>query len=121
MKKTMIPIAAAVILLASCGNNQSSKDSVEKADSANTVKADSPAVAKETIKTDPASSEFLVKAANGGLAEVKLAQLAKDKAKDSAVQHFADMMITDHGGANEKVKALAAERNVTLPAEPGED
>jgi len=121
MKKTMIPLAAAAILLASCGNNQSSKDSVEKADSANTVKADSPAVAKETIKTDPACSEFLVKAANGGLAEVKLAQLAKDKAKDSAVQHFADMMITDHGGANEKVKTLAAERNVTLPAEPGED
>jgi len=37
------------------------------------------------------------------------------------VQHFADMMITDHGAANEKVKAFAAERNVTLPAEPGAD
>jgi len=121
MKKTIIPFAAAAILLASCGNNQSSKDSVEKADSANTVKADSPAVAKESIKADPECSEFLVKAANGGMAEVKLAQLAKDKAKDSAVQHFADMMITDHGNANEKVKALAAERNVTLPAEPGAD
>jgi putative membrane protein len=118
MKKTLIPLAAAVILLASCGNNESSKDSVEKADSANKEKVDSPAAAAEPIKTDEESTSFLVKAANGGMAEVKLAQLAKQKATDTAIQHFADMMIADHGAANEKVKALAAERNVSLPAEP---
>jgi putative membrane protein len=121
MKKKLIPFAAAAILFASCGNNASTKDSVEKADSVNAVKTDSPSIAREPIKTDEECSAFLVKAANGGMAEVKLAQLAKDKASDSAVQHFADMMIADHGAANEKVKALAAERNVTLPAEPGED
>jgi len=121
MKKKLIPFAAAAILFASCGNNESTKDSVEKADSANTVKTDSPSVASEPIKADEECTSFLVKAANGGMAEVKLAQLAKDKGKDSAVQHFADMMIADHGAANEKVKAFAAERNVTLPAEPGAD
>ncbi len=121
MKKTLIPLAAAAILLVSCGNNESSKDSVEKADSTNQEKVDSPAAVKEPIKTDEESTSFLVKAANGGMAEVKLAQLAKEKATDTAVQHFADMMIADHSAANEKVKALAAERNVTLPAEPGED
>ena len=121
MKKILIPFAAAAIVLSSCGNNTSTSDSVEKADSANKEKVDSPAAVKEPIKTDEESTTFLVKAANGGLAEVKLAQLAKEKATDTAVQHFADMMIADHGAANEKVKALAAERNVTIPAEPGED
>lgn len=121
MKKTLIPLAAAAILLVSCGNNAESKDSVEKADSTNKEKVDSPATAREAIKTDEEATSFLVKAANGGMAEVKLAELAKQQSKDTAIQHFADMMITDHGGANEKVKALAAERNVTLPAEPGED
>lgn len=120
MKKTLAMFAAAAIIFASC-NNQASKDSVEKADSVNAIKTDSPAAVIEPIKTDEESTAFLVKAANGGMAEVKLAQLAKDKAKDTAVQHFADMMIADHGGANEKIKALAAERNVTLPAEPGAD
>ena len=117
MKKTLATFAAAAIIFASC-NNEASKDSVEKADSANTVKTDSPATVKEAIKTDEESTAFLVKAANGGMAEVALAQLAKTKAQDTAVQHFADMMFADHGAANEKVKALAAERNVTLPAEP---
>ena len=120
MKKTLAMFAAAAIIFASC-NNQASKDSVEKADSVNAIKTDSPAAVIEPIKTDEESTAFLVKAANGGMAEVKLAQLAKDKAKDTAVQHFADMMIADHGGANEKIKALAAARNVTLPAEPGAD
>ena len=115
MKKTLATIAAAAFIFASC-NNGAPKDSVEKADSVNTVKTDSPATVKEAIKTDEESTAFLVKAANGGMAEVALAQLAKTKAQDTAVQHFSDMMIADHGAANEKVKALAAERNVTLPA-----
>jgi putative membrane protein len=128
MKKILFPFATAAILFVSCGNNNDSKDSVEKADSANSAKADSFSVKADSsvamqpvIKADETTSTFLVKAANGGLAEVKLAQLAKDKATNTAVKEFAGMMITDHGGANEKVKQLAAGRNVTLPAEPGAD
>ena len=128
MKKKLIPFAAAAILLVSCGNNQSGKDSVDKADSANsaksdssTVKTDSSGTVTPTIKADENTTDFLVKAANGGMAEVALAQLAKEKASSSAVKEFADMMITDHGAANDKVKKLAADRNVTLPAEPDND
>jgi len=127
MKKTLLPIAAAALILASCGGGQP-KDSVDKADSTNatktdssSMKSDSSSAAQPTIKADETTTAFLVKAANGGMAEVKLAQLAKEKSKDSTILNFADMMITDHGGANEKVKSLAAERNVTLPVEPDED
>jgi len=126
----LMPLAAAAMLLFAC-NNSSSKDSVEKADSANAAKSDSSTVktdstaststAQPAIKTDEKTTDFLVKAANGGLAEVKLAQLAKDKGSAAAVKEFADMMITDHGAANDKVKQLAAARNVTLPAEPDAD
>ena len=119
-------MAAASLLFFSCNNNAS--DSVAKADSANSaksdtssMKSDSSAAAQPTIKTDDTTTTFLVKAANGGMAEVKLAQLAKEKSKDTVILNFADMMIADHGAANAKVKALAAERNVTLPAEPGAD
>jgi len=122
----LMPLAAATVLLFACNNSQS-KDSVDKADSANAAKLDSSGVktdststsaAQPAIKTDETTTNFLVKAANGGLAEVKLAQLAKDKGSAAAVKEFADMMITDHGAANDKVKQLAGARNVTLPAEP---
>ena len=73
------------------------------------------------MAADETTAAFLVKAANGGMAEVTLAQLAKDKATNSSIKEFAGMMITDHSAANEKVKKLAADRNVTLPAEPGAD
>jgi len=126
----LMPLAAAAMLLFAC-NNSSSKDSVDKADSANAAKSDSSTVktdstsstsaAQPAIKTDEKTTDFLVKAANGGLAEVKLAQLAKDKGSAASVKEFADMMITDHGAANDKVKQLAAARNVTLPAEPDAD
>jgi putative membrane protein len=118
MKKILLPLAAASVMFFSCNN--SANDSVAKADSVNNAKADSPAIAQPSVKTDDKTA-FLVKAANGGLAEVKLAQLAKQKSKDSIIINFADMMIADYGGANAKVKSLAAERNVTLPAASGAD
>lgn len=118
MKKQFFSIIGAAIVLASCNGNSSSKDSVEKADSANTQKMDSSQAAQPAIKTDEASTNFLVKAANGGMAEVKLAELAKEKSANNSIKDFASMMITDHGAANDKVKALAAERNVTIPGQP---
>lgn len=124
----LMALAAATVLLFACNNNGSSKDSVEKADSVNatksdssTVKTDSAAATQPVIKADDNTTSFLVKAANGGLAEVKLAELAKQKGSAAAVKEFADMMVTDHGAANDKVKKLAAARNVTLPAEPDAD
>jgi len=129
MKMKLIPFVTAAVFFASCGN-QSTKDSVDKADSANAAKtdtssssgkSDSSASTTTPIKADEATTTFLVKAANGGMAEVALSQLAKEKSKDSSIVHFADMMLMDHGDANAKVKTLAAERNVTLPAEPDAD
>jgi putative membrane protein len=37
------------------------------------------------------------------------------------VKDFGSMMVHDHSAANEKVKALAAQRNVTLPAAVSEE
>lgn len=58
---------------------------------------------------------FATKAAEGGLAEVQLAELARQQASSDAVKRFADRMITDHGKANTELEALARARNMTLP------
>jgi putative membrane protein len=59
---------------------------------------------------------FLVNAANGGMLEVELGQLAQQNAKSAKVKEFGSMMVSDHGKGGEKLKALAASKNVMLPA-----
>jgi putative membrane protein len=118
MKKRSIAFALPFLLLA-CNNE--GKDSVEKADSANEAKMDSNSTTSQTLQTDEASSTFLVKAADGGLTEVRMGELGQQKASSSSVKNFATMMIHDHSGANDQVKSLAAQRNVTLPDAPAAD
>lgn len=118
MKKRIFLLWALPLALLACNNE--SKDSVEKADSANEAKLDSPA-ARPALATDAESAAFLVEAADGGMAEVELGQLARDKSMNQHVKDYGAMMVSDHSGANDKVKALAAQRNVTLPTAPGEE
>lgn len=116
MKKRSIAFALPFLLLA-CNNE--GKDSVDKADSANAAKMDSGSTTSQTLQTDEASSSFLVKAADGGMTEVRLGELAQQKATDKKVKDYGTMLLHDHATANDKVKALAAQRNVTLPDAPG--
>lgn len=63
-----------------------------------------------------ASAEtFLKHAAQGGLAEVELAQLAKEKASNADVKAFAERLERDHSKANDELKSLASSKHVTLP------
>jgi putative membrane protein len=115
-RKTSLLFALPFMLLA-CNNE--AKDSVEKADSANESKMDS--TAGNTITTDEETTNFLVKAANGGMAEVKLGELAQQKATTPKVKDYGAMLAHDHSAANDQVKTFAAQRNVTLPGMVGED
>src|SRR5205085_5131871 len=59
---------------------------------------------------------FFSKAAAGGLAEVEAGKLAQSKGNSDDVRNFGQKMVTDHGKNNAELKALAAKKNVTLPA-----
>jgi putative membrane protein len=63
-------------------------------------------------------NDFLIEAANGGLTEVELGRLASTKAQNAEVKRFGQMMITDHGRANNELKALAANKKIALPTRP---
>ena len=72
--------------------------------------------------TRPATAgfdDFLKDAAQGGMAEVELGKIAVKNAKDAEVKKFGQMMVDDHTKANNDLKALAAKKNVTLPADMG--
>lgn len=64
-----------------------------------------------------ADRTFMDKAAQGGLAEVQLGNLAKDHAKSQAVKDFGQKMVDDHTKANDELKSLASQKNVTLPTD----
>jgi putative membrane protein len=63
-------------------------------------------------------TSFFKNAAEGGLSEVELGQLAQQKASNPAVKDFGAMMVKDHSAANDKLKALAASEQVSLPDSP---
>lgn len=64
-----------------------------------------------------ADRKFMMEAANGGMAEVQMGQLALQKATNDQVKQFAQKMVDDHGKANDELKALAAQKGVTLPTD----
>ena len=66
-----------------------------------------------------ADAAFMKKAAESGLAEVEASKIASTKAANTQVKGFATQMVDDHTKANDELKALAASKDVKLPAEPG--
>ena len=62
-------------------------------------------------------SDFVMKAAQGGMEEVELGQLASTQAASADVKQFGQRMVTDHGKANDELKAVAQKNGTTLPTE----
>ena len=50
-----------------------------------------------------------------------LGQLAASKATSQDVKDFGNRMVTDHGKANDELKSIAAQKGLTLPAQPGDE
>ena len=118
MKKLSLILAIALASLGfqSCNENKKNgTDSVENANDANDLNE------QRATGQDDDDNDFAVKAANGGMLEMEVARLAREKAQSSDVKAFAAMMMVDHQKAGDELKALAGRKNITLPARLGED
>jgi putative membrane protein len=62
-----------------------------------------------------ADKNFLTHAAQGGEAEVELGRLAQQKAADAQVKAFGQRMETDHSKATSELRALIAQKGLTVP------
>jgi putative membrane protein len=60
---------------------------------------------------------FAQKAAQGGMAEVKLGQMAASKGQNPKVKEFGQKMVDDHSKANNELSSIAQRKNLTLPAD----
>jgi putative membrane protein len=123
-RMTWIPLTLSLVAVISGCNNSASGDAAKEADSANEAKADSSTVSSnpsQTMSVDEKTSAHMVKLGDAGLAEVALGQLAQEKGAAQSVKDFGSMMVKDHSAVNDELKGIAARKNVTLPAAPGED
>jgi putative membrane protein len=77
-------------------------------------------------ESSPVSSEaraaitdqaFAKEAACGGMAEIKLGQLAADNGSNEAVKTFGTQMVVEHTKAGDKLKEAAGQEHITLPTD----
>ena len=61
--------------------------------------------------------EFATDAAQGGLKEVQLGELAQQQAESQEVKDFGQRMVEDHGKANEQLMQIAQQKGIELPQE----
>jgi putative membrane protein len=71
--------------------------------------------AKAQTTVSMADTNFILAAAQGGMTEVKLGELAATSGMRDDVKEFGRMMVKDHTAINDDLKALAAQKGVTLP------
>lgn len=115
-------LGAAVFTLSlgtvSCKKENKEEDTKEVAEDANEAKFDDVNDDKED------DSEYLVSAAEVDMKEIELGKLAQQKSTNADVQALGKMMVAQHEKASAETKALAAKKNITLPAaltEKGQD
>ena len=115
MRKTLFTMSAAAAiagLLSSPAAAQSGSDDKPRTDTpAISSSQDQPGHETSGSRSD---RQFIDKAANDGLAEVKLGQLASEKASSPEVKQFAQRLVQDHTKANNQLKQIAQAEGVRV-------
>jgi putative membrane protein len=60
---------------------------------------------------------FVKKAMEGGMAEVKLGQMASEKASSPDVKQFGQKMVDDHSKLNDQMKPIASQMGINPPSD----
>ncbi|QJX46953.1 DUF4142 domain-containing protein [Hymenobacter taeanensis] len=124
MKRTLLSLVCSAALLAgttACNSQDSVKQAEETNEAKNETATPNSEMGDVTENSKNFDSEFMAKAASGGMLEVQLGQAVAAKATTAEAREFANKMVEDHTKANAELKALAAKKNITLPTTLGDD
>ena len=79
----------------------------------NGTTAATPSIPPSVSKAD---QDFAVNTADAGMTEIQAGQMAQQRGMAKDVKEYGALMIKDHTAAADKLKAIAASKNLTLPA-----
>jgi len=125
MKKVLSGTFAALALLTmfafACKKEESgTTDSYRTSSTTSITASDTSGTTSTNTTTSPLSAadkDFAMKAAEGGMAEVSIGQMAAQKATDADVKNFGNRMVNDHGKAGDELKQLATNKGIALPTD----
>jgi len=63
-----------------------------------------------------ADSDFITKAAQGGMAEVEMGRIAVQRGTNDDVKRFGQHMVDDHTKANDELKGVASQKGIAVPS-----
>ena len=106
-------IVSLALMTASC-NNQKPEDTKDVATEHNQAKFG--ANENDSVHTNENDAKFLVDAAEINLEEIQLGQLAQSNSSMTEVKDLGKMMETEHASALKDLQALAAKKQISLPA-----
>lgn len=115
---SMLLLCAFTLSVQSC-NKKETTDTEEVAEEQNEAKFDNDSTGVDDDSKEK-DSEFLVAVAETDFKEIELGKLAQ-KSANPDVKALGDMMVTEHTKSSAEAKALAASKNISLPAGLTED
>ena len=108
-----VAVAAVIIVIGGCSNTEGTK----------TPESEPPAERGAAVGTGGAGAnlksdgEFVHDVASKNMAEIELSRMALDKSASPEVKAFAQMMIHDHGAAEDKLKSVVSGLAIDWPAQ----
>ena len=115
MKRTLIAVLPCALWLSAC--TPSPSDEIVVTESGSSGSQSSTETSSGSSKTQVAAEDmqFMKDAAQSGIAEVKMGELASSNGESQPVKDLAQKLVTDHGKINEELKQLATKKSVMLP------
>ena len=111
MKLTIIVSSISALILVGCAHQREES----------TVGAGSPGVVSESGQSGSYLGDqeqtFLKESAQAGLMEVQMGRLAAQKGQSEQVRQLGQKLVQDHGKANQELKLMAAQKQITLPTD----
>ncbi|MEP6646696.1 MAG: DUF4142 domain-containing protein [Saprospiraceae bacterium] len=109
----LLILCTVLLSVISCQNSTKPVDAKKLAEDTNNAKMDN--------AKDEKDANFLVKAAEINVEEIRLGQLAQQKGMTAGVKDLGKMMETEHGKAMADLTALANRKYISIPTVPTED
>ena len=119
------------VLAAGCGGSgETASDTAATQTATETGRTTSPAPLQPSTDTGATGGttsvlsnedrDFVITAAQGGMAEVAMGQLATQKGTSPDVKGFGQRMVNDHGASNQELTQLVREKGLEMPGTPQE-